>query len=249
MLKKIFISGGTHGIGLATAIELANLGNIIITGSRSSERVESTKKILKKINSKNEVFKFNALNKKSILNISNRVIKKYQGVDILINNVGGGGRWGKKNFLDTDFQVWEDVITKNLFSAIIFTKAFLPYMLKKKWGRVISISSIYATETGSRPWFSISKSSLNSLMKNLASMKDLSSKNITFNTISPGHVWIKNTGIEKENLAELLNEIPRNQFTSVDEIVNLIKFIISPENGGLNGSNIIIDGSESKVIF
>lgn len=95
----------------------------------------------------------------SCLNAFNLAEKKYGHIDILINNVGGGGRWGKENVEETDLNVWDEVFNKNARAAIIFTKKCIPYMRKKKWGRVITITSIYGKEGGGRPWFNMAKAS------------------------------------------------------------------------------------------
>ena len=130
-------------------------------------------------------------------------MKKFKYVDILIHNVGGGGSWGKDNLLESNLNVWDEVYQKNNNGLIIFNKYFLPSMVKRKWGRVIAISSICGIEAKKedRTWFTVSKSSQHALIKSL-SKNFISQKNVTFNSISPGPIFIKNTfwdKVRKEN--------------------------------------------------
>ena len=84
--------------------------------------------------------------------------REWGGLQILVNNVGGGGRWGKESVEDTDMRVWSEVYEKNAMAAVRFTRRALPHMRRGKWGRVVTITSIYGgKEGGGRPWFTMAK--------------------------------------------------------------------------------------------
>ena len=128
--KNVFISGATHGIGLACAISFAKLGANVITFSRDKKKITNIKKELDSLSANYLIEEGDILDEKFVHSFSKLVLKKYKNIDILIHNVGGGGRWGKDNFLDTDLNVWNEVYLKNNRGLILFTKYFLPTMIK-----------------------------------------------------------------------------------------------------------------------
>ena len=163
--KRALVSGGTHGIGEAIALKLESEGCSVCVFSRSQERVDIMKKKLK---NDSICLVADVLDNTSYSYVENEINSKWGGVDIVINNVGGGGRWGKPDMLETSDFTWQEVYDKNVTSAMKYAKMFLPYMMKKKWGRIITITSIYGKQAGGRPWFNIAKSAQTTLMKNLA---------------------------------------------------------------------------------
>ena len=118
----------------------------------------------------------------------------------MIHNVGGGGRWGKESIFDTDPNVWNEVYEKNNRGVVLFSKFFLPSMVKNNWGRVIAIGSICGIEARQedRIWFNAAKSAQHAIIKSFSNKKYFTKKNITFNSVSPGPIFIKNTGWDKE---------------------------------------------------
>jgi len=247
--KNVFISGGTHGIGLACLLKFAELQANVITFARDKKKINLTKKKLDKLTSgidylidEGDILDINFLKK-----FSKKVLKKYKTIDILIHNVGGGGRWGKDNFLFTDSRVWKDVYDKNNNGLIIFTKYFLPSMLKNQWGRVIAIGSILGFETTSkdRSWFSAAKAAQSAIIKSFSKKYYFTKKNITFNTISPGPIFIKNTGWDlnkKEIVRYVKKNIPTKNMGIPEDIACMCVFLSSFNSSYINGSNIVIDG-------
>ena len=163
--KNAVITGGTHGIGLSTAIALAREGCNVAVCSRTNERVESTLNDLRKKKIECIGMQADVLNPNYIKKFCKSVIKEWETIHILINNVGGGGRWGSEVVEETPEDVWLDVYSKNATAAIRFTVFFLHYMRKQKWGRVVTVASRHGREGGGRPWFNMAKSAEISLMK------------------------------------------------------------------------------------
>ena len=251
--KIAFISGGSHGIGFEITKLLGQYGCKVVYCSRNSDRLKKTKTILDDLSIENFPIQFDAVDELSCLNAFNLAEKKYGHIDILINNVGGGGRWGKENVEETDLNVWDEVFNKNARAAIIFTKKCIPYMRKKKWGRVITITSIYGKEGGGRPWFNMAKASEVSLMKTLSMKKYLARDGITFNSVAPGSIYIPGTGSEKEKnnnrsqfLKNIDENIPAGRMGKPEEIAYLVAFLCSEMSGFINGSQICVDGGETK---
>ena len=110
--KNIFVSGGTHGIGLECSIHFAKLGANIISFSRDEKKINNMRKKLKKFKRKNLIEVGDILDKNFVDDFPKEVLKRYKNIDILIHNVGGGGRWGEKDFLKSENHTWEDVYNK-----------------------------------------------------------------------------------------------------------------------------------------
>jgi 3-oxoacyl-[acyl-carrier protein] reductase len=133
-----------------------------------------------------------------------------------------------------------------------YTRMFLPYMLEKKWGRVVTITSIYGKQAGGRPWFNVAKAAQTTLMKNLAINSEYASSNITFNSVAPGGIWIPNTGWETTRDKDpaafrkfVESNFPRGSLGTPKEVASLVVFLCSEKASLINGASISADGGES----
>ncbi len=255
--KNVFISGATNGIGLSCILAFAKLGANVATFSRDKKKILKLKKKLNSMKTKYIINEGDILDEDFLHFFSKQVLEKFKKVDILIHNVGGGGSWGKDNFLESDTNVWDEVYRKNNSGLIIFNKYFLPSMVKKKWGRVIAISSICGIEAKpeDRTWFTVAKSSQHSIIKSFSKKFYFTKKNITFNTVSPGPIFINNTfwdKIKKENpkkYKKYINEqVPTKNIGYPEDISNLCLFLCSDKANFINGSNLVVDGGVTSAI-
>jgi len=209
--KKALVTGGSKGIGNSIVSDLRKEGCIVDFLSRTGGIVLDV-----------------------LTDDLNTIEKNY---DILINNVGGGGRWGSENY--EEFDEWNEVYEKNVGVARKLTMQCLPYMREKKWGRVVTISSMFGKEGGGRPWFNMAKSAQISLMKSLGSSY-LIREGITFNTVAPGYINVK-----KENVVKSDNYIIGRMGTP-EEVSCLVTFLCSEKASFTTGSCFVVDGGESK---
>jgi NAD(P)-dependent dehydrogenase (short-subunit alcohol dehydrogenase family) len=255
--KNVFISGATHGIGLACLLAFAKLGANVFTFSRDRKKILDTKKKLKFLKSRFVIEEGDILDEDFIHDFSKSVLKKYNRIDVLVHNVGGGGRWGHDNFLDTELNVWEDVYYKNNKGLIIFSKYFIPAMIKNNWGRIIAIGSICGVEARKedRSWFNAAKSAQHAIIKSFSKKHIFTKKNITFNSISPGPIFIKNTGWDEKKIKNpkkfksmINNLVPTKHLGIPQDVSNLCMFLCSDYAKYINGANIIIDGGTTNVI-
>src|SRR3990167_2581852 len=196
--KFALVTGGTHGIGRSIALALADEGCNVAVCSRDKKHVENTVLELKSKGIDCIGIQADVTNNTDIKRVVKAVINKWGAVHILINNVGGGGRWGSEIVEETKEEVWQEVYNKNALAAIRFTMLVIPFMRKQKWGRVVTVTSIFGREAGGRPWFSMAKTAETALMKALASQPYLAADGITFNSIAPGAIMIPDTGWDRE---------------------------------------------------
>lgn len=205
-MARALVTGATRGIGSAIAYELRLLGHDTFTWARSNGFDLSTRDGI------------------------DSAVKHTGDIDILVNNVGGGGRYG------TD----DEVFAKNVWSMISFTQHALPIMAKRGWGRIITISSIHGREYGSRAVFMAAKAAQIAYMKGMS--RTYARHGITFNTVCLGNVLV--TG-KPEIDADTL---PMGRMGRPEEVAKLVAFLCSDNAAWINGSCITIDGGESHAI-
>ncbi len=238
---NILITGGTHGIGLAITKSFYPDNTVMVVARKTPAE------FLKGIS----IIEADCTTTEGIDKICDYIEDNADFItfDILINNVGGGGRWGRDNVLKTEELIWEEVWRKNYEVARALTLTVLPYMKMNNFGRVVTISSIYGKESGGRPWFTVAKAAEIALMKSFAIQKDLVRHNITFNTVCPGAVHIPGTGWDNMSLGEkkeFEETLPLGRMGTPTEVANVVKFLCSKEASLVNGACIAVDGGESR---
>ncbi len=250
--KVAIVTGGSHGIGRAIASNLVQEGCRVVICGRNEQRLKSTTRDIE--TSGNMVFPFvvDVMDDSQIKAFIDAVIQKWKHIDILVNNVGGGGRWGKPEPELTPIETWREVYQKNAETAIKFTMLVLPYMKANKWGRVVTIASIYGREGGGRPWFNMAKAAEISLMKTLAMNPGYTRLNITFNSVAPGGIMISDTGWGKmqneqpEEYAKWCEGLPMGRLGKPEEVASVVTFLCSERASFINGACVPIDGAESR---
>lgn len=252
--KNAIITGGSHGIGLATAKMLASEGCNVAIISRNKDRLDSAKKEIEAFRVQCLAIQADVLSKEQIQNSFDEIDCVWNQIHILINNVGGGGRWGIDDFVKNSDEIWQQVYDKNLTAAVLYSKFVIPYMIKQEWGRVITITSTLGRQGGGRPWFNVAKTAQTCLMKNLSLNKKLVRKGITFNSIAPGCIMIPDTGWEKQmkenidNFAKMVDEkFPLGRLGIAQEVAYAITMLCGEGSSLINGAALAVDGGESFV--
>jgi 3-oxoacyl-[acyl-carrier protein] reductase len=251
--KTALITGGSHGIGRSIAFALAKEGCSVAICARNIERVNTVVGELRSLGTDAVGVQSDVTNPDDIARVVAEIDRKWGTLHILINNVGGGGRWGKPCVVETDDQIWWEVYSKNAMAAVRFTKMAIPYMRKQKWGRVVTITSVYGREGGGRPWFNMAKTAQTSLMKTLALNHDLVRDGITFNSVAPGAIAIPGTGWDEERLKDpvafdkmVRENYPLGRFGTPEEVADLVVFLCSERASLVNGASVAVDGAESR---
>lgn len=250
--KYALVTGGSHGIGHAIALALADEGCNVAICALDKEGVDQVVQEIKSKGVDAIGVVCDVINLEDINRVMKTMLDAWGTIHILVNNVGGGGRWGSSVVEETKEEVWLEVYNKNALTAVRFTMKSIPFMKKQKWGRVVTIASIHGAEGGGRPWFNMAKSAEISLMKTLAMNSDLVKDGITFNSVAPGPIMISGTGWEKakeENSQEyqdIIKNIPTGRLGMPEEVADVVVFLCSPKASLVNGACVAIDGGESK---
>ena len=250
--KYALVTGGSHGIGRSIALTLAEEGCNVAICARKKGWIEHTASEVRTKGVEAIGIAADVLVPEDIDLVMETVIDSWRTIHILVNNVGGGGRWGSEIVEDTEEQVWMDVYNKNALAAIRFTVKAIPHMRKQKWGRVVTITSIYGREGGGRPWFNMAKSAETSMMKTLAMTHYLARDGITFNSVAPGGIMIPDTGWDRErreNLDRFVKmtdeKFPLGRLGTPEEVASVVAFLVSEQARLVSGASIAVDGAES----
>ncbi|VFP88401.1 3-oxoacyl-[acyl-carrier-protein] reductase FabG [Buchnera aphidicola (Cinara piceae)] len=237
MKKKIaLITGASRGIGEKISIELANLNIFVIGTSTTKKGVEQIKKNLQK---NGTGILINLLKITTIKKKIKKLINQFKKIDIFIHN---SGIIHDKLLITMKDSEWNDVININLSSIFYITKIILIPMIKKKYGRIVIISSIisHMGQTGQTN-YAASKSGLIGFSKSLA--LEVASKGITVNLVSPGYIITDMTKkILSLNKKKILKKIPMGYFGKTKDIAHVVSFLSSEKSSYITGQNIHING-------
>lgn len=255
--KHALVTGGSHGIGLSTAKRLAAEGCHVAVCSRTRLRLDTAEAELKPYGGKVITVAADVLDPTSADRVMDVIEREWGTLEILINNVGGGGRWGKPSMEETDQQVWEEVYEKNAMAAVRFTRRAVPHMQRSNWGRVVTVTSIHGGKDGGggRPWFTMAKSAETALMKSLSATPYLVRRGITFNSVAPGGIYIPDTGYEDEQKRDpegfrqmVERDYPLGRLGTPEEVADVILFLCSAQASLVNGASVTVDGGQSRSL-
>ena len=241
MDKKIaLVTGASRGIGKEIALALAHEGyNIAFTYNNNKEMADDVKSEIEKIGSKALAIKADVSSKADVDNMIKLIEEELGSVDILVNNAG----ITKDNLLiRMSEEDWDDVITVNLKSAFLTTKAVARSMMKKRYGKIINLSSVVGVMgNAGQANYSASKAGLIGLTKSTA--KELAGRGIRVNAIAPGFVSTDMTNALSDEVKETMAKaIPLGYFASPKEISDLVVFLASEKSDYITGQVIEIDG-------
>ena len=233
--KKIIITGATGGIGFSLVKKFSSLGaNILATGTKE-EKLNDLKKKFENI--KIQSFKLDEHNR--IEEFVENADKTLNGIDILVNNAGItldnlSIRLTEEN--------WKKVLDINLTSTFLVCKAAIKKMLKKKYGKIINITSIVG-HTGNlgQANYSASKAGIVAFSKSLAI--EYAKKNININCVSPGFIKTEMTdNINEEFKKLLISKIPSGNLGTGEDVSNCVAFLASDLSNYINGETIHVNG-------
>ena len=220
------ITGGAQGFGFSIAERFIQSGAIVIIWDLDEE---AAKKAQEKLNSDN--FSYQILDVTSPDQIEQNlkaVVKKFNKIDIFINNAGIAGL--NTTVAKYPLDEWKKVINLNLNSVYYCCKAVVPIMEKNNYGRIVNISSIAGKEGNpNASAYSSSKAGVIALTKSLG--KELAQKSISVNCVTPAAAKTRIFDqMTQEHIDYMLSKIPRNKFAKVEELASLVAWLASEEN-------------------
>lgn len=238
--KVALITGGSRGIGREIALELGRNGvNIAISYVNNTEKAMEVVEEIKSYGVKAIAVKANVSIEEEVVKMIKTVEEELNTIDILVNNAGVT----KDNLIiRMKSEDWDSVMDVNLKGTFLCTKAVSRIMMKKKYGKIINITSVVGIMgNAGQSNYSASKAGVIGFTKSMA--KELASRGIRVNGIAPGFISTDMTDVLKDEIKDaMLNAIPLNSFGNPKDIANLVVFLSSESSDYITGQIINVDG-------
>ena len=233
--KKIVITGATGGIGNCLVEKFNNYDASIVATGTNEEKLNNLKKKFPKVH----IEKFSLIEHEKIEEFVNKIEVKLGGIDILVNNAGItldnlSIRLSEEN--------WKKVLDINLTATFLMCKHTIKKMLKKKFGKIINITSVVG-HTGNlgQANYAASKAGIIGFSKTLAI--EYAKKNININCVSPGFIKTEMTDkIDEEFKKILVSKIPSGSLGTGEDVSNCVAFLASDMANYINGETIHVNG-------
>ena len=251
--KTALITGSTSGIGLGIAEALAGKGmNLVLNGLEAADDIKPLCERIESLSGAKVIYSSaNLMDPAAIRDLMQQAAETFGGVDILVNNAGMQFVSPVEDFPD---EKWEAIMSLNLSAAFYTSKAAVPYMKQKQWGRIINIASAHALVASPfKSAYVAAKHGLLGLTKTLA--LEVAEQGVTVNAICPGYVWTplvekqipdtaKARGMTEEQVIKdvLLAAQPNKQFATIEQIAALAVFLCSDDAVSITGAGLPVDG-------
>ena len=238
--KVAFITGGSRGIGKQVALKFAKNGyNIVINYVSDTTDIKELQEEFEKENVEILLVKADVTKKEEIQNLVKTAIEKFGHIDVLVNNAGITRDGLLMRMKEEDF---DKVIEINLKGTFLVTKEVIPYMMKKREGSIINISSVVGVVgNAGQSNYAASKAGIIGFTKSVA--KELASRNIRANCVAPGFIKTDMTDVLSEEVKENIhNQIPLKRMGEPEEVANLVYFLGSEESKYITGQVVHVDG-------
>tara|TARA_B110000014_G_scaffold120869_1_gene83048 strand:- start:497 stop:1237 length:741 start_codon:yes stop_codon:yes gene_type:complete len=238
--KVALVTGGSRGIGSSICLELARAGaRVIINYSSSLEGANKVLEDIKSIGGEAEIVKFDVSNTEVVEKEIKILLDNHERIDILVNNAG---ITRDSLFMRMKEDQWDQVFDINAKGVFNCTKNIVRSMVKNKYGKIINITSVVG-EMGNAGQvnYSSTKSAIMGFTKSLA--KELGSKNINVNAVSPGFIETEITDVLPDNIKEQYKEkIPLSRFGQPEDIAKAVLFLASDDSSYITGEVLKING-------
>lgn len=249
--KVAIVTGASRGIGRSIALGLAAEGCRLGICARGAERLEQTAGEVRAAGAEVLALPVDATDASALEQFVAAVGERYGQIDILVNNVGGGG---KDLFAETTDEDWAGAFDLTLWPAIRASRLVVPWMERQGGGAIVMISSIFGREWGGRPAYNVVKAAENALAKSMA--RQYAAKGIRVNAVAPGSIifpggsWQRRVDENPERLAEFVrNELPLGRFGYPEEVANVVTFLVSDAASLMIGACVNVDGGQSRSLI
>jgi len=251
--KVALVSGGSRGIGKGIAAALLQEGCKVAICARNNEQLQQTTAELKLTAAEILPLQADITRPQDQERMLKTIIARFGCLDILINSAGGNRR---KPFEQTTDNDWQEIMELNLNAHVRLSRLVIPLMKERRQGAIVFVSSIFGRESGGATLsiYNTTKSALISLSKIMA--VELAPFGIRVNSIAPGSIrfaggsWDERARKDPQGIAEFVRrEMPLGRFGTVEEVANVVAFMVSEKASLLTGTCINVDGGQSRSLI
>lgn len=239
--KVAIVTGGTRGIGRSIALELSKKGASVILNYKSNdENAKKTLEEIKLLGGYGKLIKGDVSDYNFCKGLVTKVIDEFGKIDILVNNAAIS-KVGL--FMDMNEKDYDSIMDTNMKSIFNMCNNVCKYMIDKKNGNIINISSMWGNAGAScEVIYSASKGAVNLFTKALA--KELAPSNIRVNAVAPGVINTEmNSWMSSEELNSIIEEIPLGRLGEGEDVAKAVAFLASDESRYITGQIINVDGA------
>jgi len=256
--KQYIVTGGSKGLGYASAQALVQEGAKVALVSRSEENLRlAAQKLNSLSDNKIDWFACDLQNAEEIKGLGQWVLKEFPKIDGLLLNAGGPPAGGALAFNDN---TWQVALDTTFMSVVRLTRLFLPMMRKHKFGRIVAIESSSVKQSIDNLALSNSvRPAVVAYLKTLSA--EVAAENILINTLLPGPIrterlesllqsWAEKLGSSVEEVTKSREaQIPLGRFGKPEELGTMVAFLLSARNSYITGQSIAVDGGFTKTVF
>jgi 3-oxoacyl-[acyl-carrier protein] reductase len=244
--KAALVTGGTRGIGRASALKLAQEGARVAVCGRTHETLADAVAALEAVRPGAFGLEVDVLSDDGVERFVETAAAALGRLDCVVANVGGtfGG-----NFLETSAADWVKTLEVNLVHAARLIRAATPHLERAGGGSVVIIASISGSRPGPRPQYGAAKAGQVLLAQSLA--RELAPQRIRVNTVSPGSImfeggsWARRAKEMPERIKDFVaREFPWGRMGTLDEVADVVAFLSSPRAQWVNGADVVVDGAQ-----
>ena len=237
--KIVLVTGATRGIGKAVALTLGGAGATVIGTATTESGADNISKVFAENNISGKGLKLDVTDNDQVSNLVKNIGEEFGSVDILVNNAG----ITKDNILlRMKEDEWEDIINTNLSSIYKMSKSVLRGMIKKRSGRIISITSVVGVMgNAGQSNYAASKAGIIGFTKSLA--REVGIRGITVNAVAPGFIVTDMTdSLPEEQKEGLASQIPMGRLGTVEEVADAVLFLAGSGGSYITGQTIHVNG-------
>lgn len=238
--KTALVTGGSRGIGRAVCIRLGQMGaKVYINYVSRPEAAEETRAVIEESGGSARIIAFDIADGEQVQKSIKTILAEEGSIDILVNNAGIT-RDGLVALMKE--QDWDAVLSTNLKGAFLCSKAASRAMMKKRWGRIINITSVIGfSGNAGQTNYAAAKAGLLGLAKSLA--REYASRGITVNCVAPGYIQTEMTDSLAGDVQEKIqSEIPMATLGTVEDVAAAVAFLAGDDGRYITGQTIHVNG-------